>query len=538
MKKISAKVYFFIFFVFFYSSSMATGKRELYLKNWDTLSKNILKNSGNKYLNNVATTVVIGSGVAGLSAAIYVARLGGVGVIICGENDGGQITKASLIENWPGVGPLPGIDIISGIREQVEKSGIYFVSSSVKLVSVDKYPYEITLSNGSKIYAFSIIVSTGASSLTLGCEGEDKYFGNGVSVCALCDAPFCNESNVIVVGGGDLACADALQVASYAKSVAIIVRSSEMKASKVLQDRVNKNEKIKVLYNTKVISILGNKGGISKVRLNGNGNIFDLSAQKVFIAIGTKPNTDFLNGILELDENGLIVCKDRTQETSIMGIFAAGDNCNQYKQAGVASGEGIKAAIDSYYFLQEIGINNEVIENNPLIWFKGKSNIDNSVDASSGEVNDDLSDVDLQMRNDLEDYVPVPDEIIASLSLNNADSAINSFDFNKIVEIKTIDEYNDFLQYMQGYNGFYLLDLSASFCPACKVLHKALLEYIGQKDHLPVASIVLDEVEGIMEIFNFVRSVPMVLLYRGNELIKKSVGAMSMDEIRNFLSRS
>jgi thioredoxin reductase (NADPH) len=534
MKKLINIIYFIIFTIF-YGNSMALGKRELYLKNWDVLSKSILKSNRSKYLNSVATTVIIGSGVAGLSSAIYVARFGGVGVIISGENDGGQITKASLVENWPGIEAASGMDIISGIRNNVEKSGIHFVSSSVKSIKTDEYPYEITLNNGSKIYAFSIIVATGASPVKLGCEGEDKYFGNGVSVCALCDAPFCSGKDVIVVGGGDVACTDALQVASYAKSVTVIVRGSEMRATKVLQDRVSNNERIKVLYNTKLISIIGNKDEISKIRLNGDGNIFDLSAQKVFIAIGTKPNTSFLGGILELDENGLILCRDRSQETSVMGIFAAGDNCNQYKQAGIASGEGIKAAVDAYHFIQEIGIDNKVIENNPLIWFKNKQAVDNDISDKNAKNSDALNDIGAQEQKELEETVPTIN-ISESIVKDNDFANYNAFDFNKIIEIKTIDEYNDFLQYMQGYNGFYLLDLSASFCPACDVLHKTLVSYVSQDDHVPVISIVLDEVVGAMDLFTFVRSVPTLLLYRGNEIVKKNVGAMGIDEIRNFIS--
>ncbi len=301
----------------------------------------------------VEKVIIIGSGPAGLTAALYCARDGMKPVIIGGVAAGGQLMLTTEVENYPGfVGGIYGSDLIDSMRKQAEKFGANFIGDDVKDIDLKSKPFKIK--TGSKEFeSHSIIIATGASAKWLGLETEKKFIGHGVSSCATCDGPFFKNKEVIVVGGGDTALDDALFLTKFAKKVTLIHRREEFKASKIMQDRVHSNEKINIILNSAITEILGNEivTGI-KIKNIKTDEINKIDLDGVFVAIGYSPNTDFLKNKIELDEQGYVVTKNEVK-TNVDGVFAAGDVSDKiYKQAIVAAGSGAKAALETRFYLQ------------------------------------------------------------------------------------------------------------------------------------------------------------------------------------------
>lgn len=311
---------------------------------------------------NIIPIAILGSGPAGYSAALYVGRLGFDGVNFVGNMVGGQLTRTGIVENWPGILEGTGPEIMEGLKEQAAKWGAAFAQDSIEEVDFNEWPFKLKTAEGDTVYALSVIVATGATPRTLNIPGEKEYFGRGVTTCAVCDAPFYKGEEVVVVGGGDSAAEEAMQLAPYAKHITILVRADKMRASAAMQKRLKDYPHISIRYNVQVLEVHGNDMQLTGITLFDNKNMTTelMPTSGLFLAIGHEPNTAFLKDEIDLDENGYIYLSDRTQQTSVKGVFAAGDVADKrYRQAGVSAGQGIAAALDASFFLNEIGFNDQ-----------------------------------------------------------------------------------------------------------------------------------------------------------------------------------
>jgi thioredoxin reductase (NADPH) len=306
----------------------------------------------------VENVVVLGTGPAGLTAAIYAARANLQPLIVEGEQPGGQLTITSDVENYPGFAEgVMGPDLMNQFRKQAERFGTRFFTGRVTKVDASKRPFVLHLDNGSTLKTSTLIISTGASAKWLGIESEKKYYGKGVSACATCDGFFFRNQDIAVVGGGDTAMEEATFLTRFAKSVTVIVRRDTLRASKIMQEKAEKNPKIKFMWESAVEEILG-ATGVDGLRVKNlkTGATSDLKVTGLFIAIGHEPNTKPFKDILKTDSNGYLIVEPGTTKTNIPGIFAAGDVADHvYRQAVTAAGTGCMAAIDAERFLEAEG---------------------------------------------------------------------------------------------------------------------------------------------------------------------------------------
>ena len=303
----------------------------------------------------IRQVIILGSGAAGLTAAIYAARANLEPVVFEGVQPGGQLTITSDVENYPGfreaiMGPV----LMADMRAQAERFGTVFIQAQVESVNLKSHPFEIT-ADGATHRANALIVATGASAKLLGIPSEGKLMGHGVSACATCDGFFFRGKNVLVVGGGDTAMEEATFLTKFAAHVTIVHRRGELRASKIMQERARENAKISFIWNAEIIEIHDvAKGTVTGVRLKDttNGNERDIETDGVFMGIGHQPNTDLFAGKLDLHPNGYIKTHDGTK-TSVDGVFAAGDVQDfVYRQAVTAAGSGCMAAIDAERWLE------------------------------------------------------------------------------------------------------------------------------------------------------------------------------------------
>ncbi len=304
--------------------------------------------------------LIIGSGPAGYTAAIYAGRANLNPVLYCGLQMGGQLTQTTEVENFPGY--PQGVDanqMMMEIREQAERFGTEMRDGIVTKVDFGKKPYVITIDDGTEIEADTVIIATGASAKYLGLDDEEKYRGQGVSACATCDGFFYRKKVCAVVGGGDTACEDALYLSGLCKKVYLIVRKPFLRASQVMQDRVKAAENIEILFEHNATGLFGENGveGVHLVKRKGEADEshYDIPIDGFFLAIGHKPNSDVFKDWVDTDEIGYIKTIGNTQSTKVPGVFAAGDVCDPvYRQAIVAAGSGCKAALEAERYLQTL----------------------------------------------------------------------------------------------------------------------------------------------------------------------------------------
>lgn len=306
----------------------------------------------------VEKVVIIGSGPAGLTSAIYAARANLNPLMIEGEEAGGQLMITTEVENYPGFDHgITGPNLIDVMRKQAERFGTRFITRNVTKVDFSQRPFKIWI--GDKLHlAKGVIVSTGASARWLGIPSEKPYMSRGLSACATCDGAFFKNVEVGVVGGGDTAMEEANFLTRFASKVYVIHRRDSFRASKIMQDRTLKNPKIEVLWNKAVDEVLGNGKQLTGVRLKDTvtGETAEMNLGGLFVAIGHKPNTDIFKGILDADDNGYLKTKPGTTYTNIEGVFAAGDvQDHVYRQAITAAGTGCMAAIDCERWLESQG---------------------------------------------------------------------------------------------------------------------------------------------------------------------------------------
>ena len=303
-------------------------------------------------------SVIIGSGPAGLTAAIYLSRAGLKNVIISGAMPGGQLTSTTDIENFPGFPKgISGFQLMEDMALQAANFGTETLNTTVTSIDFDSRPFKIHLKNNSILETRSIILSTGSTAKYLGIENEIESIGNGVSACATCDGFFYRGKEVIVIGGGDTAMEEATFLTKLASKVTLVHRRNELRASAIMQERARKNKKIEWKLNYTPLKVITNElGKVSGIELRNNetNETEIINTDGIFVAIGHKPNTDFLNGKIELDSSGYIITEGKSSKTNIPGVFAAGDvQDSKYQQAITAAGSGAIAALDAKEYLNE-----------------------------------------------------------------------------------------------------------------------------------------------------------------------------------------
>lgn len=299
--------------------------------------------------------LIIGSGPAGYTAAIYAARAGLKPVLLTGGEPGGQLTTTNDVENFPGYPEgINGPQMMVDLQKQAERFGTEIHYKMVTAADFSVYPFKLTVDEKEEIMAESVIIATGASAKYLGIPSEKKFANKGVSACAVCDGYFYRGKEVAVVGAGDSAAEESTYLSKLCTKVHLLVRKEEMRASKIMQQRVLNTPNIEVHWNTETDEVLGDEGGVKGVRIvnNKTGEKKELAIEGFFLAIGHKPNTDIFKGQLDMDESGYIKVKPGTAKTNIEGVFAVGDAADRiYRQAITAAGTGCMGALDAEKYL-------------------------------------------------------------------------------------------------------------------------------------------------------------------------------------------
>jgi len=298
--------------------------------------------------------VIIGSGPAGYTAAIYASRAMLQPTLIAGREPGGQLMLTSDVENWPGEADgVLGPELMEKLKKQALRFGTDLVSDVVTAVDFSSAPFKVTTETGKEFLAKTIIISTGASAKWLNVPGEQNLYGKGVSACATCDGFFFRGKDIVVVGGGDSAMEEANFLTRFANKVTVIHRSESFRASKIMLDRAKKNPKIEFLMDTLVEEVLGdNQIRALKIKSAKTGDVSEFATQGLFVAIGHKPNTEIFTDKITLDQKGYIVTEGKSTATNIPGVFACGDVMDPYyRQAVTAAGSGCQAALEAERYL-------------------------------------------------------------------------------------------------------------------------------------------------------------------------------------------
>ncbi len=306
-------------------------------------------------MSQVENVIIVGSGPAGLTAAIYASRALLKPLMIEGEEVGGQLMTTTDVENFPGFPEgIMGPDLMTVTKKQAERFGTRFLPKNVSKIDLSSRPFKLWVGD-EEFQAKSIIVSTGASAKYLGLENEKRLLGRGVSACATCDGAFFRDQTVIVVGGGDTAMEEATFLTRFAKKVIIVHRREEFRASKIMADKALAHEKIEVMWNSELADVVGeNLVEAAKIKNTQTGEVQEVKCEGVFIAIGHKPNTDLFSGQIKMNDVGYIETEGRNTKTSVEGVFAAGDVADdKYRQAITAAGTGCMAAIECERWLEE-----------------------------------------------------------------------------------------------------------------------------------------------------------------------------------------
>lgn len=430
---------------------------------------------------SVVPILVLGSGPAGLSAALYGARANIKTLVLEGNKPGGALMETSYIENWPGAKKILGSKLIGELKEQARSFGAEYFADAAASVDTNEWPFTVTTEGGKTVRALTLIVTTGSTPKTLGIPGEKEFWGKGVTTCAVCDAPFHEGNDVVVIGGGDSAVEEALQLAPYAKTVTVLVRKDFMRAAASMQDRLQEVENIKVQFNSELVEIKGDDAGVTHVVIKNN-TTDETSTKKVtgvFLAIGHFPNSQLVKDSLALDANGYITLVGRSQHTSLPGIFSAGDVADpKYKQAGYSAGNGSAAALDAISFLQDHGFNEAVFK---------------------------------QMEPNF--FEPFLDEKLDLAVMTSVPQIQNVVKFSK---------------------GPVFVDFYADYCPSCMRMLPSVESVAAQLEgQATFVKVDIEQAKAIAEEYR-VGAIPVMLVFKEGQLISRYNEAMSRKELVDF----
>jgi len=443
---------------------------------------------------NLVDALVIGSGMAGLNASIYYARQGYNVLVLEGDSPGGALTRTNEIENFPGVVGKTGPELMDTIREQTEEFGVEFSQDSLKDIDLSSWPYRITTEEGVTIHAMTVIITTGSSPRELGIPGEEQYFGKGVFTCALCDGFLYKGKEVIVVGGGDSAIEEALQLINFGvEKVTVLVRGAKMRAIKCLRDRLKEEDKVIVRRHNVIQEILGDGEFLTGARVLDKitGKTEIVPASGILIAIGSVPNTWFLKGKVNMDARGYLLLEGRSQETSQRAVYAAGDvEANISHQAIVAAGMGRKSAIEAAKFLTEtVGLSRKMRVKLQDSYYKGKSK----------------------------------------------DSKATVAQESRVKKLSTLEEFRDNL--LAAGDSLVIIDFYTEFCPSCKTMMPAM-ESVA-KEHADKVSVYKVDAGVATDIAKEykVSSVPRVLFIKGGKVVEDKSESLSETQIKDFVQK-
>lgn len=307
---------------------------------------------------NIIPVLIVGSGPTGLSAALFTARAGFKTVVLAGSQPGGHLNEISTIENWPGSPKMKGIELGQELEKQATQFGAHIIKDNAKEIDLGQWPFKIETTDGRILHALTVIAATGGEPKRLDIPGMDTYWGKGVGVCTICDAPLNKGQTVIVVGGSDTAAERAMQLAPFAKKVIMVVREPQLQATAQVQKYLKEYDNISTMLNSQIMRIDGDGNRINTVTVKHNttNQTEAIPAHAVYLSVGFTPRTDLFKKQVKLDANGYIAINRPTHQTSVPGVFAAGIVTDGvYNKASVSSGMGVQAAIDAINFLQEIG---------------------------------------------------------------------------------------------------------------------------------------------------------------------------------------
>lgn len=429
---------------------------------------------------------IIGSGPAGWAAAIYAARANIPTIVLTGGVEaGGLLNKTTAVENYPGYVSVQGPALMKSMQEQAIAVGVQIIDQLAVDIDTNHWPFIIKTDEGMIIHALSVVIATGARPRKLGIPGEEQYWGGGVTSCAVCDAPFYKEKEVVVVGGGDSAVEEAIQLVPFASKITILVRKPQMRAAARMQDRLKTNHKIAVKYDVSIEEIVGDGTKVTGVKLRNHATnkLEELPTSGVFLAIGHDPNSALFKGKLPMDDEGYLMLEGRSQATNIPGIFAAGEiHDKTYRQAIVAAGYGAAAGLEAINFLMESGWT-AVIEEQ-LFGKSGQKAAGEQKTAHSGQVH----------------------------------------------EVASLDDFE------QNYLNQKLL-VADFYTPACSLCKKMLPSLQSLAQTMPDATFVSINAQKLPELTNryFVSSVPCLLIFKEGSLAARNSSFMAEAAVRRLI---
>lgn len=443
---------------------------------------------------NVVPVVIIGSGPAGLSAALYVSRAGMKSFVFAGPTPCGQLTQTTYIENWPGRERILGSTLMDDIKNQAISFGATIIHDTITNIDSSSWPFAIQTEEGRSFKALAIIIATGATPKTLDVPGEREFWGKGLTTCAVCDAPFFKDREVVISGGGDSAAEMVFELAPYVKKVTVLVRKDRMRAAIAMQERVAQYPNAVVEYHKEIKAVYGDDSGVNAIDLydNEKNTLTRMPTDGVFLAIGHTPNSAMIQGQVPLDDHGYIKMVGRSQESLVPGIFAAGEIQDpEYRQAIVAAGEGVKAALDATSFLYSRGFNVEIGHKLDQHFFE-------------------------------------------------------SFSDEKI-ELGELVKHKDLYTYVLRAKGIVLLDFYGTACPAC-VKMIPVLESIAHKlqDTVKIYKVRYDDVASehrtIFKDLWFnqniqVKKIPALLVFKDGQFLDMTYNIMSRKELYQYLQK-
>jgi thioredoxin reductase (NADPH) len=441
-------------------------------------------------LENVVPVAIIGSGPAGLSAALYIARAGMKAFVFAGPTPCGQLTQTTFIENWPGREKVLGVDLMNDVKHQAEFFGACIISDSIISADFSQWPFLLKTEEGREFKALSVILATGAHPKVLSVPGEKKFWGKGVTTCAVCDAPFFVGKEVVVVGGGDSAAEQVFELAPYAKKVTLLVRGESMRAAKLMQQRILAYDNVEIEYNKQIRGIYGDDAGVKIIEVHDlkTDEVESRSIDGVFLAIGHTPNSEMFKKDLQVDDLGYLVMQGRSQQTSMQGVFAAGEiQDRDYRQAAVASGEGIKAALDATSFLYALGFNSKI----------GKVLEDNFFENFSDEH----------------------------------------------LELQEISRLTDFNKYVVDGQGLVVIDFYSKTCPGCIRMLPSLESLAHHlKDKITIVKCNVNNSIEILKELKWnrglqVKSVPAIFIFKDGKFLARTNSIMSKKELFTFVNQ-